>query len=414
MKKTEHEFPAWPQFNEQSYTDILEPLKTGKVNYWTGNKGKEFEEMFAAFCGAKMAISCTSGTSAVHIAVSGLKIGPGDEVIVPSYTFIATSFAVLQAGAIPIFCDSSSEHTIDPCKIEALITERTKAIIVVHLYGVVCDMDAIMDIAARHKLYVIEDSAQCLGGVYKGKKVGTIGDVGTFSFCQSKHFTTGGEGGMVITTNEEIGWRCRAFRDHGFDVKKRFDLLSLEEESDYVHNSVGYNYRMTEIQSIIGINELRRFETWNMPRRYHYAKMYDAAFHGVKGIQSLPLNSEDRQNAYWEYPIILDLDCLDVDAVAIIMELRELGIPVFKIQWPEAYKEKAYVEHNGFGTANFPFESKEYSLAASADYTKVNCQVAASLRTKTLSLYLHPTWEEEDINICIEYFKEVLKKHIIR
>lgn len=411
MKRTEHKFPAWPQFNEKSYTDIIEPLKSGKVNYWTGNKGKEFEEMFAEYSGAKMAISCTSGTSAVHIAVAGLGIGPGDEVIVPSYTFIATSFAVLQAGAIPVFCDTMADHTMDPAKIEALISKRTKAIIVVHLYGVVCDMDAILSVAAKHQLYVIEDSAQCLGGIYKGKKVGTVGNVGTFSFCQSKHFTTGGEGGMVITTDEEIGWRCRAFRDHGFDVKKRFDLLSLEEESDYVHNSVGYNYRMTEIQSIIGINELKRFETWNMPRRYRYAKMYDEALSGIKGIEALPLNTPERRNAYWEYPIVLDLNCLDTDATGIIMELRELGIPIFKIQWPEAYKERVYREHNGFGSAKFPFQSKEYTEAATVDYTKVTCEVAASLRSKTLSLYLHPTWEEEDIRVCINYFVKVLEKH---
>ncbi len=414
MERTEHKFPAWPQFCEQSYTDIIEPLRSGKVNYWTGKKGKEFEEMFAAYSGAKMAVSCTSGTSAVHIAVSGLGIGPGDEVIVPSYTFIATSFAVLQAGAIPVFCDTSTDHTIDPAKLEPLISKRTKAIIVVHLYGVVCDMDAVMAIAARHNLYVIEDSAQCLGGIYKGKKVGTVGDVGTFSFCQSKHFTTGGEGGMVITTNEEIGWRGRAFRDHGFDVKKRFDLLSLEEESDYVHNSVGYNYRMTEIQSIIGINELKRFENWNLPNRFRYAKMYDEALSGMKGIESLPLNTAERQNAYWEYPVILDLNCLDTDANGIIMELRDLGIPVFKIQWPEAYKERVYREHNGFGSARFPFESKEYTDASAADYTTVSCEVAASLRSRTLSLYLHPTWEEEDIRICIDYFKKVLAKHTIR
>ncbi len=411
MKRTDHKFPAWPQFNEQSYMDIIEPLKSGKVNYWTGKKGKEFEEMFAAYSGAKMAVSCTSGTSAVHIAVAGLGIGPGDEVIVPSYTFIATSFAVLQAGAIPVFCDTATDHTMDPAKIEALISKRTKAIIVVHLYGIVCDMDAILSVAARHQLYVIEDSAQCLGGVYKGKKVGTVGHVGTFSFCQSKHFTTGGEGGMVITTDEEIGWSCRAFRDHGFDVKKRFDLLSLEEESDYVHNSVGYNYRMTEIQSIIGINELKRFETWNMPRRYRYAKMYDEALCGIQGIAALPLNTPERRNAYWEYPVILDLNCLDTDATGIIMELRELGIPVFKIQWPEAYKERVYREHNGFGSAKFPFESKEYTDAAAVDYTKVTCEVAASLRSKTLSLYLHPTWEEEDIQVCIDYFVTVLEKH---
>lgn len=164
-------FPAWPQFDDKNINDISDILSSGKVNYWTGNKGFQFEEKFSEWIGSKYAISCSSGTSAVHIAVSALNIGPGDEVIVPSYTFIATSFAVLQAGAIPVFCDVMSDHTIDPQRIEALITKRTKAIIVVHLYGVVCDMDAIMDIVKKYNLRVIEDSAQCLGGRYKGKKL---------------------------------------------------------------------------------------------------------------------------------------------------------------------------------------------------------------------------------------------------
>nr|WP_246494487.1 aminotransferase class V-fold PLP-dependent enzyme [Brenneria izadpanahii] len=168
------EFPNWPSFSPKSLSDIQEPLISGKVNYWTGKKGMEFENKFAKWINANMAISCTSGTSAVHIAVASLNIGPGDEVIVPSYTFIATSFAVLQAGAIPVFCDTTEDHTIDAGKIESLITHRTKAIIVVHLYGVVCDMDPILDIAKKHHLKVIEDSAQCLGASIKGDMWGRL------------------------------------------------------------------------------------------------------------------------------------------------------------------------------------------------------------------------------------------------
>ena len=406
-KTVEGSFPLWPQFAEKTMTDIIEPLKNGKVNYWTGPKGMEFENKFAKWVGAKMAISCTSGTSAVHIAVGGLNIGPGDEVIVPSYTFIASSFAVLQAGAIPVFCDCTEDHTIDPAKIEGLITDRTKAVIVVHLYGIICDMDAIMDIARKYNLKVIEDSAQCLGGEYKGKKVGTVGDIGTFSFCQSKHFTTGGEGGMVVTNNEEVGWECRAFRDHGFDVKKKFDLLALEEQSTYIHNRVGFNFRMTEIQSIIGINELERFDNWNMPRRYKYAKMYDDAFGNLDGVKAVPLNTPERKNAYWEYPILLDLEKLSVEAEGLLKALMAEGIPSYKIQWPEAYCERVYREHNGFGTAKFPFRSKEYTNPETVKYSEV-CEVARSLRNQTVCLFLHPTWSEKDIENCIRGFKKVL------
>ena len=244
-----------------------------------------------------MAISCTNGTAALHIGIATLGIGPGDEVIVPSYSFIASSFAVVQAGAVPIFCDVDESHTIDPDDIESKIAERTKGIVIVHLYGVVCDMDRIMAIARKHNLYVIEDCAQAIGGKYKGKSVGTIGDVGCFSFAQSKHFTTGGEGGMVVTNDEDRGWEARSFRDHGYDVKARMNMLALEEKLPYIHNRVGFNSRMTEMQSIVGINELARLETWNLPRRFEYAKMYREALGKLEGVKSLPVDTEERQCA---------------------------------------------------------------------------------------------------------------------
>ncbi|MCW9547298.1 DegT/DnrJ/EryC1/StrS family aminotransferase [Klebsiella oxytoca] len=403
-------FPVWPQFDDKNINDITEILRSGKVNYWTGHKGVQFEAAFSEWIGSQYSVSCSSGTSAVHIAVSSLNIGPGDEVIVPSYTFIATSFAVLQAGAIPVFCDVTADHTIDPLKIEALITKRTKAIIIVHLYGVVCDMDPIMAIAKKYRLRVIEDSAQCLGGRYKGKKVGTIGDVGTFSFCQSKHFTTGGEGGIVVTNNEELSWECRAFRDHGFDVKKKIDLLTLEEQTFHVHNRIGFNYRMTEIQSAIGINELSRFDSWNLPKRKEFAKIYDEAFIDMPEILSIPFNSPDRENAYWLYPLVLNRDEFPIDATIVLSELKKEGIPSFKIQWPEAYGEKVYRELNGFGSVDFPFKSKEYTSPDSVNYKNVVCETARSLLPITFSLYLHPTWEERHILKCISGVKSVINR----
>ena len=404
-------FPMWPQFNEKSYADIQEPLKNGLVNYWTGPKGMEFEEAFRKFEGAAMAVSVTNGTAALHVGISALGIGPGDEVIVPSYSFIASSFAVVQAGAIPIFCDVTLDHTLDPAQIESKITDRTKGIVVVHLYGVVADMDPIMDIAKKHGLYVIEDVAQCIGGEYKGKKTGTIGDVGCFSFCQSKHFTTGGEGGMVVTMDEDIGWECRSIRDHGYDVKERMNMLALEEKLPYIHRRVGYNFRMTEIQSIIGLNELERFEDWNLPTRRKYARMYDEAFGGLKGVKKLPYNDETRVNAYWWYPIILDTDVLKIEAPEFLKEMQKHGIPCYGIQWPEAYEELAYKEKNGFGEAKFPFMSAEYS-DQTVDYKKQLCPVAKSLRAKTVNLFLHPSWEEVHIQRCIDVFKQVLEENL--
>jgi dTDP-4-amino-4,6-dideoxygalactose transaminase len=405
-------FPMWPQFAPETPDDVAATLRSGKVNYWTGKKGMEFEEKWAAWNGAKMAVSCTNGTAALHIALGALGIGPGAEVIVPSYSFIASSFAVVQAGAIPVFADVTDDHTIDPDGVERLITKRTKGIIVVHLYGVVCDMGKILDIAKKHNLKVIEDCAQCFGGTYNGVKTGVIGDVGCFSFCQSKHFTTGGEGGMVVTNDEDLGWECRSFRDHGYDVRQRMNLLALEEKLPYVHNRVGFNYRMTELQSVIGINELKRFDDWNLARRLKYAAIYDAAFAGVAGIKKLPHNSAERKNAYWWYPILIDLDKLDCNASVIVKELSAAKIPCYGIQWPEAYEERAYRELNGFGEDKFPFKSTEYTDPKSVDYTNVVCPHAKKLRDETVSLFLHPSWEEKHIEKCVAGFKGVLERHL--
>ena len=189
------------------------------------------------------------------------------------------------------------------------------------------------------------------------------------------------------------------------------NMLALEEKLPYIHNRVGFNYRMTEIQSIIGINELARFDTYNLPRRIKYAKMYDEAFAGVKGIAKLPYNSEERQNSYWWYPITLDLDALDCKAQEVLKELAGMKIPCYGIQWPEAYEEKAYQEHGGFGSHNFPFESEEYTDPKSVDYKSVVCPRAKSLRDRTVCLFLHPSWEETHIERCINGLKTVLANH---
>jgi dTDP-4-amino-4,6-dideoxygalactose transaminase len=404
-------FPMWPQFAPETPDDVAKLLKTGLVNYWTGKKGMEFEEAWAKWNGAKMAVSVTNGTAALHVALTSLGIGAGDEVIVPSYSFIASSFSVVQAGAIPVFADVTNDHTIDPESVEKLISKRTKAIIVVHLYGVVCDMGKILAIAKKHNLKVVEDCAQCFGGEYKGIKAGVIGDIGCFSFCQSKHFTTGGEGGMVVTNDEDLGWECRSVRDHGYDVRKRLNMLVLEEKLPYIHRRVGYNFRLTEMQSVIGINELKRLDSWNLARRFKYAKMYDNAFKGLKGIASLPVNTAERKNSYWWYPIRVDLTALDCDVTVIIKELGKKKIPCYGIQWPEAYEEQAYKELNGFGAAQFPFKSKEFT-DGNVDYNNVVCPVAKKLRFETMSLFLHPTWEEKHIQRCIDAFKDVLKSHL--
>ena len=223
------QLPHWPWFDEPAIRAVEETLRSGKVNYWTGRRGMEFEKRFAEWQGSRFAISTTNGTSALHVGLTALGIGPGDEVIVPSYTFIASSFSVAQAGAIPRFADVNlNDHCLSVESAEKLVTERTKAVMPVHLYGNVADMDPIRAFARKHKLFVIEDNAEAFGGKYQGRKTGTLGDIAGCSFCQSKTFTTGGEGGMVTTDNEDLAWLARSFRDHGYDVKARLTLLELE------------------------------------------------------------------------------------------------------------------------------------------------------------------------------------------
>lgn len=403
-------FPPWPWFTEEIIQAATEPLKTGRVNYWTGELGMRFEQKFAEWCGARFGISTTNGTSALHVALAGLGIGPGDEVIVPSYTFIASSFSVCQACAVPVFADvERNSHTISPESIEANLSERTKAIMPVHLYGVVANMGPILEIARRHNLFVLEDCAEAHGATYNGKKVGTIGDAGAFSFCQSKTFTTGGEGGCVVTDNEDVAWICRSFRDHGYDVAERLRLLELEAKLPYIHNMVGFNYRMTEMQSAIGLKELERLDNWNLANRRRNGELLIKLLSDVEQILYLPLHTAERSNGFWLFPIILDLDKLAIaDARDFVQALEAEGIPCGPVFWPQCYKEKAFRQHHGFGRLNYPFGDPNARPEA-VDYSEVFCENAAWLETRTFHVPTHPVMEEKHMELIAEGIKKVCR-----
>ncbi|OGV54698.1 MAG: aminotransferase DegT [Lentisphaerae bacterium GWF2_44_16] len=402
-------FPMWPSFQKSTIQKAMEPLKSGLVNYWTGKVGTKFEAEWAKWNGVKFAISTSNGTSALHTAVASMNIGPGDEIICPSYSFIASSFCIIQAGALPVFADVKEDHTIDPDDIEKKITKKTKAIIVVHLYGIVADMDPILKIARKHNLKVIEDCAQCFGGVYKGKKTGTIGDAGCFSFCQSKHFTTGGEGGMVITNNEDLAWECRSFRDHGYDVKERLNLLELEGKLMYIHKRVGFNYRLTEMQSQIGLCELARLDSWNLKNRIRNGKMLIKALKDHPAILHAPVDTKERQNAFWWAPFVLNTDKLKCTTKEFIKAVAAEGVPVYSVLWPEMYQEKAYVEKNGFGTLKYPFKDPN---ARDIDYSKVFCPKARWISDRTMSFFTHPVYTKKHIELYIKAFKKVAEYYM--
>jgi dTDP-4-amino-4,6-dideoxygalactose transaminase len=389
--------PGWPQFSEKAVRDVEAVLRSGKVNYWTGKRGMEFEKRFAEWQGSKYAISVATGTAALHVALAALGIGPGDEVIVPSYTFIASSFSVVQAGAIPRFADVNLEdHCISTESAERLINERTRAIMPVHLYGNVCDMDKLLALAKKYDLLVVEDNAEAFGGEFKGKKTGTWGHAAGCSFCQNKTFTTGGEGGMVTTDDEEVAWRARSFRDHGYDVKQRLSLLELEQKLPYIHNMVGWNYRMTEMQSAIGLAELDRMEEWNLPARRRNARIIVNALRELKEVKFVPVDTPERRNGWYVMAFSLDVENMDCNIQEFVAAAAAEGAPCWKVFWPQCHTERAFQEANAFGRSGFPFRSAEYTKPGSADYTKVEVPNALWHEKHTFTCFAFPTYTEEN------------------
>lgn len=310
----------------------------------------------------------------------------------------------MQAGALPVFADVDDSHTLSAEEVADKITSRTRAIIVVHLYGVVADMDPIMALANKHGLAVIEDCAQCFGGVYKGRKVGTIGNAGCFSFCQSKHFTTGGEGGAIITNDEDLNWNCKSFRDHGYDVRERLRLLELESKLMYIHQRVGFNYRLTEMQSAIGLCELARLDSWNLANRRRNGRMLRDALKDHPLVLRTPIDDPDRINAYWWAPFVLDIERLSVPLSRFLKAMEAEGVPVYGVQWPEMYAERAYVEQRGFGRLQYPFRDPN---ARKIDYTQVQCTRARWLSSRTMSFFTHPVYGPEHMRAYIAAFEKV-------
>jgi len=411
-KAVTRKLAGWPMFDERAIRGVEGVLRTGRVNYWTGRKGMDFERRFAEWQGSRYAISTANGTAALHVALSALGIGPGDEVIVPSYTFIATSFSVVQAGAIPRFADVNlDDHCISLESAERLINQRTRAIMPVHLYGNVCDMDGIRAFAAKHGLFIIEDNAEAVGGSYKGKKTGTLGNIAGCSFCQNKTFTTGGEGGMVTTDDEELAWRARSFRDHGYDVQERLSLLELEQKLPYIHNMVGWNYRMTEMQSAIGLAELERLDTWNLPTRRRNAYILINALMELPQVRFFPVDTEERRNGWYVLAFSLNIEDMKCTIREFVDAAGSEGAPCWKVFWPQCHTERAFREYNSFGRSGFPFKSEEYVDKTSVDYSKVEVPNSLWHESHTFTCFAYPTFDEEDMKEIANALTKVIKAY---
>lgn len=337
-------FPPWPSFTVEEADAARDVILSNRVNYWTGQECREFEREFAAWAGTKYAVALANGTVALDLALQGLGLGTGDEVIVTPRTFLASASSIVNACAVPVFADvDQNSQNVTADTIRAVLSPRTRAIICVHLAGWPCDMDPIMALAHEHDLFVIEDCAQAHGARYKGKPVGSIGHVGAWSFCQDKIMTTAGEGGMVTTNDTALWKRMWAFKDHG----KAWDAVYEREHPPgyrWLHESFGTNWRMTEVQAAIGRIQLKRMSDWHAKRLRHATRIWDCA-RSLSGLRAPEIPADIEHAAYKCYVFVRP------EALApgwsrdrILQALTDQGVPVYSGSCSEIYLEKAFDE----------------------------------------------------------------------
>lgn len=340
---------AEPFLGKEELKNVIRVIKSG----WISSKGKfipEFEEKFAEYCGVKYGVAVSSGTAALHLALKAIEIKEGDEVIVPDLTFIATANAVRYCNAKPVFVDSHPDYwCLDPEKIEKAITPKTRAIIPVHLYGHPSDMDLIMKIAKKDKLYVIEDACESHGAEYKGKKVGSFGDISCFSFYGNKIITTG-EGGMCLTNNRELKEKMQILRDHGMNLKKK-----------YWHEIIGFNYRMTNLQAAIGIAQLKKLDKFIVKKR-KIANWYSQELNDLENRGFLTLHPEMPwvKGVFWMYSLLVE-DKFNLDRDDLIKGLEKEGIETR----PLFYPVHLMPPYRSFCGGNFPIAQRLSSFGLS-------------------------------------------------
>ena len=334
--------PPWPIFDEEQIDAVARVLRSGKVNYWTGQQGRRFEEEFAEYVGCRHAVAVANGTVALELALHALGIGEGDEVVVPSRSFIASASCCLMRACVPVFAEVDPvSQNITAETVRAVLGPRTKAILVVHMGGWPCDMDSIVDLARRRGLKVIEDCAQAHGATYRGQTVGSFGDAAAFSFCQDKILSTGGEGGMLTTNNATVRERAWSFKDHG----KSWEAVQQQDSSGvfrWVHESVGTNWRMTEMQAAIGRMILPKLDRWLELRRAG-AAILDDRLGGLPGVRTT-LPPAHVEHSYYRYHAFVRPRCLRPgwSRDRIVRALRAEGIPCGSGLCPEIYMEKAF------------------------------------------------------------------------
>lgn len=381
-------FSPWPSFSEEEANCARDIILSNKVNYWTGQECRQFEREFAAWAETDFAVALANGTVALDLALEALGIGTGDEVIVTSRTFLASVSSIVNAGATPVFADVNADsQNIDASTIRAVLSPRTKAIICVHLAGWPCDMDPIMSLAAEHNIRVIEDCAQAHGARYKGRPVGSIGDIGAWSFCQDKIMTTGGEGGMVTTNDRELWSKMWSFKDHG----KSWEAVYERQHTPgfrWLHESFGTNWRMLEVQGGIGRIQLRRMSEWHQSRLDNALRIWGCAKR-LPGLR-VPEIPHDTVHAAYKCYVFVETEQLAEgwDRDRILNQINSLGVPCFSGSCSEVYLEKAFD-----GTGWRP----EKSLP-----------VAKELGETSLMFLVHPTLTDAEITKTCEVLTKVM------
>ena len=321
----------------------------------TGPKVAEFEEAFAKVAGTDHAVAVSNGTAALHAAMAALEIGPGDEVVVTPMTFAASVNAVLYQGGTPVFADVEPDTLLlDPAAVESKVTDRTRAVIAVDYAGQPCDYDALRVVTDAHGLALHDDACHAVGGSYRGRPVGSLADMSTFSFHPVKHMTSG-EGGMITTDDTELAQKMRVFRNHGITTDHRQRAASGAFFYEMV--SLGYNYRLTDIQSALGLNQLSRLSAW-VERRQAIARRYDAAFAANPAVTPLVVR-DYAQHAYHLYMVQFDLDQLVVDRARVFDALRAEGIGA-NVHYVPVHLHPYYREVFGTGPGQCPVAEAAY------------------------------------------------------
>jgi len=381
-------FAPWPSYPADEIEAAGDVLRSGKVNYWTGGEGRAFEREYADAIGRSHGVAVTNGTLALELALEAFGIGAGDEVITTSRTFIASASAAVMRGAIPVIADVDRDsQNITAETIAPLVTRRTRAIIPVHLAGWPCDMDAIVELARQHDLVVIEDCAQANGATYRGRPAGSFGHAATFSFCQDKIITTGGEGGMLLLDDEAAWERAWSYKDHG----KSYDAVYHREHPPgfrWLHESFGTNWRMLEMQAAIGRRQLARLDA-SVAERRRRADALNESFERLPGLR-VTRPPEAVGHAYYKYYVFVRPEALRTgwDRDRIMQTVSAAGVPCFSGSCSEIYREKAFADA-GYG----PVE---------------RLPVARELGDTSLMFLVHPTLSDAAIAHTSDVVTEVM------